>query len=256
MISIEDFDNYKFSRPESDSIELKISIDYKSFDKYIETICAFLNSSTLNNVSYLIFGVSDTLENVGLKIDQKSLDKFILQLDSIIHLNKIIGIENNTNKFVKINTKTITIKQITSKSSKLFLIVEVKKTCDNILYQLSNGNIYYRLGASNFWEKTEKIYKESDFENMCKTIKKNADNENKENLVKFKESIKLYENTIKLYKNTIKDKEKELSDTTQLVNIYKTHFELNSSLIKNNNSLVNNNSLISNIIEYIFPCYK
>ena len=110
MVNESDFNSAKFPFSESDKYEFKQSINVKIFSKYVETICGFANT----NGGYLIFGIGDNLDVIGLKIKQKELDSFILRIDSILNSNQIIGINMESGNFVKLNSSNIVTTQITN----------------------------------------------------------------------------------------------------------------------------------------------
>lgn len=235
MISQLDFENIKFSKTESDKFEFKESVCEKAFDKYVETICGSLNT----NSGYLIFGIADDLNLIGLKINSKELDKFILRFDTIINAKNIVGINKLTNEIVNLSPISIKQTQITNKYGKQFLAIQVIPE-PNIKYQLANGKIYYRLGASNYYDKNEKIYKQSDFDNACKNIKTKAEQENKAN--------------IELFQKTLQEKNKQISEVVETNNIYKQHLEgfvklqnHKDSQIKVPNEIMNRNLNLSSI---------
>lgn len=244
MISHNYFDGKKFPHTESDKFEFKESICSKSFDKYIQTICGFLNTSGGN----LIFGIKDNLELKGLnQIKQKELDNFILRLDSIINEKQIVGIkyngldnginnliddecEINLNQLIYLKSSNIKINQVKTNSGKIFLWIEVIPE-DDVKYQLANGMVYHRLGASNYFEKTERMYKQTDFESACKQIQKNAELENKSNIV--------------LFQKTIKEKNKHI----ELLNIKIQEIQENNKMYKKHTSNTINKKSINDDIE-------
>lgn len=157
MIDLKDFNGDKFKHCESDEVELKESINIGLFDKYKGTVCAFLN----NNGGYLIFGIRDNLDIVGLR-GNVDLDKFICRLDSIISTGLIVCYEedSNTKNIVKILPDAIKTKIIVNDDGKKFLMVIVKRE-EFMEYQLNNGQIFHRLNASNYNVKSEKLYTQS-----------------------------------------------------------------------------------------------
>lgn len=49
--------------------------------------------------------------------------------------------------------------------------------------------LFYRLGSSNYFEKTIRIYKQSDFEYVCKNIQQKAEQDNKLNIKLFNKTL-------------------------------------------------------------------
>lgn len=243
-ISESDFDNIKFPYSESDKFEYKQSINDKFFNKYIETICGFLNTRG----GYLIFGIKDNLDIIGLKIKQKELDNFILRIDSILGSNQIIGIDSESGEFVKLKSSNIKPRQIVNMEKKVFLVVEVLSE-PNVKFQLANGLIYYRLGASNYFEKTERIFRQADFESACKNIQTKADEDNKKN--------------IKLFQKTLEEKNKQIEELNKNLNIEKEkniiYQEQLEYSINNSDKLVkynSNNNVLTDIIRMVFSCMR
>jgi len=165
--------------------------------KYLETICSFLNSKG----GYLIFGIDDTRELVGLQIEDSKIDEILLRIDTIILNKRIIGRHVETNEIISVTSKNVLTEFRKNKVGMLFLIIQVKpiKTSD-IRFQLENGKTYYRLGASNFVDKTERFFTQSDVENQIATIRQ----ENSENLKNFRKTIENYENEIYNLRKEIK----------------------------------------------------
>lgn len=289
FVSNGDFDGIKFPHTESDKFEFKQSIVAKAFHKYIQTICGFLNTGGGN----LIFGIKDDLDLIGLNsIKQKELDNFILRLDSIINEKQIVGIKylenhfnntidcendtiekndnTNTEQIVCLNSSNIIINQVKSNSGKIFLWIKIIPKPD-VKYQLANGMVYHRLGASNYFEKTERIYKQIDFESTCKQIQKNAAQENKSNIILFTKTLKdknkhieLLNKKIQQVKETNKIYEKYLENTiknlsqTKSIDIENQTNEINIENITNSNQIASYdyNKLLSHIISNVFPCFK
>lgn len=233
------FDHEKFPFNESDKYEFKASIDKKSFDKYLKIICGFFNTGGGN----LIFGIKDNLDLIGLKITSKDLDTFILRIDSIINEKHIIGIDiiNNNQKILKFSN--IKIKQITNNNNKFFLLIQIIPE-NNTKYQLLDGSVFYRLGASTYFERNEKLYRPVDFENICKNYQQKMEQDNKQNIKLFQKSVKEKDDQIKILNDKIT--EMNLADE-----IYQKYLE-NTIKYKNNN--LNKNLCQNQIINYNYVC--
>lgn len=280
MLSNKDFEGNKFIHPESDKLEFKESFVDKAFDKYLQTICGFLNSGGGN----LIFGIKDNLDLVGLNLKNKSIDKMILRIDAIIRERVIVGInivsdiDSNietmveSNKFVLLDSSNIKTRQIITSSNKKFLIIEVIPK-SNTKYQIRGGMIFYRLGASNYYEKTEKIYKQKDFENACKQIEQKANSENKSNIKLFQKTLddknkKIEELNIKMNKleetNSVhqtyiqniiaKTTPNVVSKQPTNINGYKSNSSNIESQSQNQLIHYDMNKIINIVIKKIFPC--
>jgi predicted HTH transcriptional regulator len=190
-ISPEEFNKNKFDYNESDCLEFKESFQDNLLNKYIETICGFLNSGG----GKLIFGIKDNLFLVGLKNTTKELDKFILRIDAITGNKQIIGINKEMNRPISIAPTCIKTNLLTNVQGKKFIIVDIIPEI-NILYQLINGRSYYRLGASNYFNRCETFYSESQYNDKCNNYKIELEKENIQNIDKFTKIIKNKEEEI------------------------------------------------------------
>lgn len=220
----EDFDKVKFPYNESDKLEYKETFTDNGMKKYIESICGFLNSGG----GKLIFGIKDNLQLVGLNLKSKQLDKCILRIDEIIQNKQIIGIDKSTNKPININPTCIKPISITNNSGKKFLIVNVIPD-ENIQYQLLNGKCYYRLGASNYFDRSQLFYTESDYNSRCDNYEKLLEEENQSNIKKFNQIIKNKDEEItKLKKENIQlitDIKHLTNDNKEINNIYNKYIQ-------------------------------
>lgn len=226
----EDFDKVKFPYNESDRLEYKEAFTDNGMKKYIESICGFLNSGG----GKLIFGIKDNLQLVGLNLKSKQLDKCILRIDEIIQNKQIIGIDKSTNKPININPTCIKPISITNISGKKFLIVNVIPD-ENIQYQLLNGKCYYRLGASNYFDRSQLFYTESDYNSRCDNYEKLLEEENQSNIKKFNQIIK--------------NKDEEINELQSLNNQLITDIKY----LTNDNKISNEiyDKYIENTIKYI-----
>ena len=94
-----------------------------------------------------------------MNVSQKQLDNYILAFDTIIQINRIVGLKNN--KICTLQPNNI----ITSKvniNNKYFLIVICENFDKSIVYQTSNGKIYYRLNSSIYFNKGESFYTQTE----------------------------------------------------------------------------------------------
>lgn len=131
---------------ESDWLEFKQNISEGIAKNIQESICAFLN----RNGGYIIVGVSDNLEIVG--VDLTLYDNFINNtLDSIYHQALIIyGDTGNI-----INPFLIKAYKHQNSQGKNLIIFDVKTDLCEItegyrsFYRLKNGTSFFRLNCSN-----------------------------------------------------------------------------------------------------------
>ncbi len=188
-VSYEHFENAYFPYFESIQFEFKRSFHYQHFPKYLETMCSFLNSRG----GYLIFGIDDTRELVGLNIETCKIDETLLRIDSIVLNRRIIGRHIGTNDVITLNSKNVTTEFLKNSNGLLFLIIKVTPIrASDIIFQLENGKTYYRLGASNFVDKSERFFTQSDVENQVAVIRQ----ENSDNLKQFRKTIDTYESEL------------------------------------------------------------
>ncbi len=126
--------------PEGQQIEYKESIWLPIYKVY-HTLCAMLNEGG----GHMIFGVRDSdLEIRGLHASDKEIDKFILQVDNLIHLGIIVtitGVSLNTN-----NLK-ITVHKMTRVPRKIIIVTVIPSLFT--AYMMRNGSMFNRLNASN-----------------------------------------------------------------------------------------------------------
>ncbi len=124
-------------------------------EKIIATICGILNSGG----GYLVIGVEDeTRRIVGIKTD-KSMDNFLLMLDTIYHHNHIKKLDGTP-----IPLDTIKSGNVQAADNKELLVVTINAE-SNEKYTVKDGSIWYRLAASNFKQtKLPTIYSEKELD--------------------------------------------------------------------------------------------
>lgn len=253
MILHEEFENNKndcfegkiFKFSESTMFEYKAAINQQSgFQKYLETICAFLNTKG----GFLIFGINDNLDLSGLNITNSDIDKFILKIDNILSTNQIIGRTNN-NKITRLTPKNLSVESIINSSKNKFLIIKVVPSPD-ISYQLDNGKKYFRLGASNLFDKEEKFYKQTDFDNAIRNAEKKYKIENNNNIKMFQKNVEKNQEEIK------KLKENNTYLTNQLRN-YEAEIESLRNFKDEQSNLLNSstNKSFFNLCLHCFPFF-
>jgi predicted HTH transcriptional regulator len=240
------FEGTKFKFSESTIFEYKVSINQQSgFQKYLETICAFLNTKG----GYLIFGINDNLNLSGLSIANGEIDKFILKIDNIISTNQIIG-RTNKNTTVRLTTKNLTLETITNSQKKKFVIIKAVPSPD-VSYQLDNGKKYFRLGASNLYDKEERFYKQADLETAIRNAEEKYKTENNNNIKMFQENVEKYQEEIK----NLKEDNKYLND--QIRN-YESEVESLKNYKEEQETLIYANKKIGlfDFVLYCFPCFS
>ena len=99
--------------------------------------------------------------------------------------------------------------------------------------------IYYRLGASNYLEKTEKIYKHNDYIAACKQIQQKANNENKSNIL--------------LFQKTLDDKNKNIQELNNKINDLENNNSIHKTYIQNILSKTNMNVVCKQPTNIINP---
>lgn len=144
-----------FPLPEGTNLEFKIGFNSSMAEKIIATLCGILNSGG----GYLVIGIEDeTRRIVGIKTD-KSMDNFLLMLDSIYHHHHLKKLDGTP-----IPLGTIKSGTIQCANNKEILVVTVTAE-PNEKYTVKDGSIWYRLNASNFKQTTlPSIYTEKELD--------------------------------------------------------------------------------------------
>ena len=190
---------------EDEQIEFKRSFNKEFTQKYLETMCAFLN----NKGGHIIYGINDKTGRIdGFPCSNKLFDDIQLFVDQsynfIVHTNNTIV----HNKIFSIRNEPIT--------KHLSVVVISCLPESNCSYKLMNGNSYYRMNASNRRIRDIKLYTEHDM----KLIQHQVDNYNS-----------LYENALKEVKQNKKENEQL---KRQLKTVEKTNLDI---IIQINDSL-------------------
>lgn len=137
--------------PDIESSELEFKTNLVPGDKIITPICAFLNT----NGGTIICGIDDETRKIkGIDKTSKHIDDFILNIDTIYHLKKII-----TDAGDSLSPRNIETSLVKQKDGKPVIIIKIKPDSDT-KYQTANGNIFYRVNASNYKINTTKMYTE------------------------------------------------------------------------------------------------
>ncbi len=158
-----------FPIPEGKHFEFKQSI--KSIDKLLPTICAFLNAEG----GYIIFGVIDNNRRIcGLRINSKQVDDFILaHIDSIFQYKRII----NQSTKEPINPEYIRTEVIKRDDTTYVIVIKIVSPDEDITYQIYDGEVFYRLNASNMRIRSDKVYLEEQVTHMLINQKKSLEKE-------------------------------------------------------------------------------
>ncbi len=113
-------------------------------EKIIATLCGILNSGG----GYLVIGVEDeTRRIVGIKTD-KSMDNFLLMLDSIYHHHHLKKLDGTPVPLGTIRSGTVTA----ANNKELLVVTATSEPGEK--YTVKDGSIWYRLAASNFKQTT------------------------------------------------------------------------------------------------------
>jgi predicted HTH transcriptional regulator len=146
-----------FPLPEGTNLEFKIGFNSSMAEKIIATLCGILNSGG----GYLVIGVEDESRRiVGIKTD-KSMDNFLLMLDSIYHHHHLKKLDGTP-----IPLGTIRSGTVQAANNKELLVVTVTSEPGE-KYTVKDGSIWYRLAASNFKQTTlPNIYSEKELETI------------------------------------------------------------------------------------------
>lgn len=132
-------------------------------DKLESTICALFNNSY--GLGYIICGIDDDGIIMGVDRTRKEIDSYILKIDEIFHHSKIV-----TSTYEKIKPHNIVVRIINCYNNKPLIIITIKAE-PNTSYQLLNGDIYYRINASNYRIKNMRLFTELDVTNKMKQVR-------------------------------------------------------------------------------------
>lgn len=233
-----------FPLPEGTCLEFKLSFNSSMAEKIIATICGILNSGG----GYLVVGVEDdTRRIVGIKTD-KSMDNFLLMIDSIYHHNHIKKLDGSP-----IPLNTIKTGIVSAAGGKELLVVTITAE-EGEKYTIKDGTIWYRLAASNYKQTTmPTIYNEKEmdviitkklaeqekiltqqFEIEKKQINQRNQSERDKLKVKFRDLENDFENIIRAAKKT----EENLNSFREMlytdIQLRKADAEISLSLEKKN----------------------
>jgi predicted HTH transcriptional regulator len=251
--------NNPASLPESNVLEYKMNYTLASFDKYLQTICSFMNS----NGGYIIFGVKDNLLNVGLN-KQHNPDTIILKFDEIIHTSLIYGNSTEstssatTSVLVRISQDNIRVHTVHNKQNKMFIVVNVsgsqekteRKNESKIIYQLRDGRIYYRLNSSNYLNKTFTIYSEQNIQQLKKEYEQIISN----NLLTFQKEFETIELEVFNIEKELESVKQDLIERDQIIKNKDFQMEeLLDRLVKQETLIIQKSSL-SYVLKQLFGC--
>ncbi len=202
--------------PEGQQVEYKESIWLPIYKVY-QTLCAMLNEGG----GHMIFGVRDyDLEIRGLFANDKEIDKFILQVDNLIHLGIIITITGE-----RLTTKNLEIKvhKLTSVRRKI-IIVTVKPSLLTS-YMMRNGAMFNRLNASNRFTGKLNISKiDIQSQNTYQLIE-NVQTQYQKHIGRMQEEHRVL---IEFYKRQLAEREAEKKAVEQQLVIYQRDKPLSS----------------------------
>jgi predicted HTH transcriptional regulator len=182
---------------EDERIEFKRSFNKEYTQKYLETMCAFLN----NKGGHIIFGINDKSGRIdGFQCSNKLFDEIQLFVDQSYNF-----IVRTNNTIVHNKLFTIRNEPITKNLSVVVISCVPEKDTS---YKLMNGNTYYRMNASNRRVRDVKLYTEHDM----KLIQQQVDNYNQlyvSSLKELKQTKKNYEQ-IKQHMNEFEKNHKDV----------------------------------------------
>lgn len=255
MFAFPQLDNCtRFPLPEGTNLEFKISFTSSMAEKIIATLCGILNSGG----GYLVIGVEDETRNIiGIKTD-KSMDNFLLMLDSIYHhhhLKKINGLP--------VPLGTIKSGVVQAADNRELLVVTINAEHGE-KYTIKDGTIWYRLAASNYKQTTiPNIYSEKEVDVLVakrldahsKVLQQQFDIERREMNQKYmaernklKKKFQELENDFEWVIRTTKKTEKDLSDFRELIyNNIEQQRELTEKTLKSN-------KVEKGILSYLLCC--
>jgi predicted HTH transcriptional regulator len=148
-----------FPYPESSWMELKNAYTSCHFEKILQTICAFLNTTG----GYMVFGVSDDRGITGVQL--KGYDSFALKIDDIYHRGLITHDDGK-----HIEPHAVTVSLVKTGLDKHICVVRVVTDLSAKMYSIAKDNtVWYRLNASNYRCRTlSVVYTRKEFEKAVK----------------------------------------------------------------------------------------
>ena len=195
--------------PEGQQIEYKESIWLPIYKVY-QTLCAMLNEGG----GHMIFGVRDyDLEIRGLFAQEKEIDKFILQVDNLIHLGIIVTItgERLTTKNVKIS-----VRKLTRSPRKIIIVTVIPSLFTS--YMMRNGAMFNRLNASNRFSGKLNVSKIDVESQKTFQLIENVQAQYQKHIGRMQEEHRIL---IEFYKRTVAEKEAEKKALDEQLVIYK-----------------------------------
>ncbi len=129
-----------FPLPECSSLETKEGFDTPIQPIY-ETLCAFLNGEG----GQIFIGIESKTRRMAGVYAPKLEDEFRRQIDTIYNSNLILTMEGETLSPTNIKIKSV---RVGTEGKRLFVVKAIPSK--NTKYRMSNGDIWYRLSASNF----------------------------------------------------------------------------------------------------------
>jgi predicted HTH transcriptional regulator len=212
-----------FPLPEGTNLEFKLSFNSSMSEKIIATICGILNSGG----GYLVIGVEDETRRIaGIKTD-KTMDCFLLMLDSIYHHHHLKKLDGTPVPLGTIKSATVQ-----AANNKELLVVTISSEPGE-KYTVKDGSIWYRLAASNFKQTTlPAIYTEKELDviinkKLCaqSTIlhqqfeleKKQINQKHQSDCDKLKTKFRQLENDFERIIIAAKHSERNLSDFREMI---------------------------------------
>lgn len=134
-----------FPVPESTALEFKGSFGACAPEKTIQTVCAILNAGG----GTLVVGVHDgDLEIVGVQINTKSYDAYLLTLDTILNPHSR-AIRLCDDPWRALSAATVTTSFVTCANDKKLLFVHIRDVAGVAgRYMTQGGEVWTRLNAS------------------------------------------------------------------------------------------------------------
>ena len=219
---------------EGTNIEFKESRNLRgsmatSLSKYRETLTGLLNVGG----GYLILGVTDKGIIKGVEeTDDDSLDKFKVAIDILYgELNYRDGSPLNP-ELTSLKVKVFPL----DNTDRKIIVIEAINTSDILTIQSGGGYIIYRLNASNYRLRSERIYRHRDVQGIMKSIKGVMQLRIDEQYAKMKEMNKKHKEELDLAIRSVKEEsEKEMGKiiktiSDSLYDTYKEREEIKESL--------------------------
>lgn len=193
--------NETYAYTEGNTLEFKQNFNKSIKDKYIETVCAFINTDG----GRLIFGIKNCGLISGCYIYRAELDSILLFFDQ---MNQHLFSENGESFDSSLIKSKITL---IAKDTYIIEIICQKKSSE-YKYQKKDGKCYIRNNAGNTQIKMKKLYSHEEYDLILGEL-----NLAKEENLRVQKTIKSQEKEHKVMSNKLNNLKEENINLTKAV---------------------------------------